>query len=126
MMNIQKFAASTGKFVTLRNEVKALGTNLVAVDTTAGIKFDCKDYPNGRLMFIFQNTEASAAKDIKVLKPTNGGYAAASADLVVEDLAAGAVAVAHVETAKYANNDGSIYCLGESANVKVAAVVLGK
>lgn len=126
MMKIQKFAAATGKFVELNNELVALGSNLVAVDTTNGIKFDCKKYPNDRLMFIFQNTEAETAKDIKVLKPTSGGYAAADTDIVVEDLAAGAVAVAYVETAKYANNDGSIYCIGESANVKVAAVVLGK
>lgn len=126
MMNIQRFAASTGKFVELNNEVKAVGSNFVAVDATAGIKFDCKNYPNDRLMFIFQNTEASTAKDVKVLKPSNGGYAAADTDIVVSNLAAGAIAVAYVETAKFANNDGSIYCAGGSANVKVAAVVLGK
>lgn len=126
MMKIQRFAAATGKFVTLKNEVKALGANLVAVDATDGIKFDCKNYPNDRLMFVFQNTHASAAKDVKVLKPANGHYAAADTDIVVSSLAAGAIAVAYVETAKYANTDGSIYCAGASADVKVAAVVLGK
>ena len=126
MIKIQRFAAATGKFVTLNNELKALGTNLVAVDATDGIKFDCKNYPNDRLMFVFQNTHATTAKDAKVLKPSKGNYAAADADIVLDDLAAGAVAVAYVETAKYANTDGSIYCIGESADVKVAAVVLGK
>lgn len=125
-MNIQRFAAATGKFVTLNNEAKALGTNLVAIDATDGIKFDCKGYPNDRLMFIFQNTHASAAKDVKVLKPTDGFYAASDTDIVVSSLAAGAVAVAYVETAKYANKDGSIVCSGASNDVKVAAVVLGK
>lgn len=126
MMNIQRFAAATGKFVTLNNELKALGTDLVAVDATDGIKFDCKKYPNDRLMFVFQNTHATTAKDAKVLKPTNGNYAASDADIVLDDLAAGAVAVAYVETAKYANTDGTILCAGESADIKVAAVVLGK
>ena len=117
-------AASTGKFVETFNNIKTLASDLVAVNTTDGIKFDCKKYANEKLLFIFANQEASTAKDIKVLKPTNGGYAAADEDIVVEDLAAGAQAVAFVETAKYANKDGSIYCLGESANVKVVAVVL--
>lgn len=125
MMNIQKFAAATGKFVTLNNEIKAIADSLVAVNATDGIVFDCKKYPNDRLMFIFDNTESSTAKDVKIKAPTNGGYAADDADITLS-LAAGSRAVAFVETARYANNDGTIVCAGGSANVKAVAVVLGK
>ena len=126
MMKIQKFAAATGKFVTVRNEAKALGANLVAVDATDGIIFDCKGYSNDKLMFVFQNTHASTAKDVVLKAPANGGYAAADADITVASLAAGAVGVAWVETAKYADNTGKIKFTGASADVKVAGVILGE
>lgn len=118
-------AAATGKFVKTINQIKSIASDLTAVNTTDGIKFDCRNYPNERIMFIIANTEASTAKDVKVLKPTSGGYAAADEDLVLDDLAAGTQAVVFVESAKYANKDGSIYLIGESANVKAVAVVIG-
>ena len=121
MMNIQRFAVATGKVVNLKNTIKSLESDLVAVDAAAGIKFDIKNYSNERVYILFKNTEASTAKDIKVLKPTNGGYAAADTDLSVS-LAAGGIGGAWVETAAYANTDGTIVCAGGSANVKAVAI----
>lgn len=120
-MKIQRFAAATGKVVSLRNTIKSLESDLTAVDATDGIKFNVKRYSNERFYILFKNTEASTAKDIKVLKPTNGGYAAADTDLSVS-LAAGGVGGAWVETARYANNDGTIVCAGGSANVKAVII----
>lgn len=125
MMNIQRFASATGKIVKVDNEAKALGANLVAVDATDGIIFDTKGYSNDRIMFVFQNTHASTAKDVVLKAPTNGGYAAADTDLTVSSLAAGAVGVAFVETAKYADKTGKIKFTGGSADVKVGGVYLG-
>lgn len=125
-MNIQRFAAATGKFTKVRNESKALGANLVAVDGTDGIIFDCKGYSNDKLMFVFQNTHASTAKDVVLKAPATGGYAKADADLTVSSLAAGAVGVAWVETAKYADASGKIKFTGSSTDVKVGAVILGE
>ena len=125
MMNIQRFASATGKIVKVDNEAKALGTNLVAVDATDGIIFDTKGYSNDRIMFVFQNTHASTAKDVVLKAPTNGGYAAADTDLTVSSLAAGAVGVAFVETAKYADKTGKIKFTGSSADIKVGGVYLG-
>lgn len=122
MMNIQRFAAATGKVVTLKNSGKSLESDLTAVDATAGIVFNVKNYSNERLFLIFKNTEASTAKDVVIKKPTNGGYAAADTDLTISSLAAGGVAGAWVETAKYANQDGTIVCTGGSANVKAVAI----
>lgn len=126
MMNIQKFAAATGKFATVRNEAEALGSNLVAVDASDGIIFDCKGISNDKIMFVFQNTHASAAKDVVLKAPTTGGYAAEDTDITVSSLAAGAVGVAWVETAKYADNSGKIKFTGTSADIKVAGVILGE
>lgn len=118
-------AETTGKVIRLCNDIKDVANDLVAVDVTDGIKFDCKNYPNERLMFLVKNTEASEAKSVTVAKPSNGGYAAADTDIKLVGLRAGSEAVIWVETAKYANNDGSIVLKGESANVKAVAVVLG-
>ena len=125
-MRIQRFAAATGKFTSVKNQAKALGANLVAVDATDGIIFDCSKYSNDKIMFVFQNTHASTAKDVVLKAPTNGGYAAADTDLTVSSLAAGAVGVAWVETARYADATGKIKFTGSSADVKVGGVVLGE
>ena len=126
MMKIQRFAAAEGKFTKVRNQSKALGANLVAVDATDGIIFDTKGYSNDKIMFVFQNTHATTAKDVVLKAPATGGYAAADADLTVSSLAAGAVGVAFVETAKYADNSGKIKFTGSSADVKVGGVILGE
>lgn len=117
-------SATTGKVIKVCNEIKSVTNDLVAVDTSDGIKFDCKNFPNERLMFLVKNTEASTAKDVIVVKPQNGGYAAADEDLKIS-LAAGTEAVIWVESAKYANVDGSIVLKGGSASVKAVAIMLG-
>lgn len=122
MMNIQRFAAATGKVESIKGKILGLESKLVAV-TSDGIVFDVKNCSNDRICIVFKNTHATVAKDVKVLKPTTGGYAAASSDLVLEDLAAaGGVAAAWVETAAYANNDGTIVCTGESTDVKAVCL----
>ena len=126
MMKLQRFAAATGKFTKLRNEAKAAGSDLVAVDATDGIIFDTKGYSNDKILFVFQNTHASTAKDVVLKAPATGGYAKADADLTVSSLAAGAIGYAWVETAKYADNAGKIKFTGSSADVKVAGVIIGQ
>lgn len=123
-MNIQRFAVATGKFVTIKNEIKSVDSELVAVDATEGLKFDCKEYSNDRLMFIIENTHASAAKKASIKAPTKGGYAAEDVDLEL-NIEAGKKAVAFVETARYANTDGSIVIIGASTDIKAVAVYLG-
>lgn len=124
MMNLQRFAAATGKFVTVKNEIKEIDADFVAVDATDGLKFDCKAYSNDRLAFIIENTNASTAKKAAIKAPTKGGYAAEDVDLELS-VAAGKKAVAYVETARYANTDGSIVITGASTDIKAVAVYLG-
>lgn len=123
-MNIQRFAFAEGKFVTIKNEIKDVDDSLVAVDAADGLKFDCKEYSNDRLMFIIENSHASAAKKAAIKAPTKGGYAAEDVDLEL-NISAGKKAVAYVETARYANTDGSIVITGASTDIKAVAVYLG-
>ena len=123
-MKLQRFAAATGKFTKLRNQAKAAGSDLVAVDATDGIIFDTKGYSNDKILFVFQNTHATTAKDVVLKAPATGGYAKADTDLTVSSLAAGAIGYAWVETAKYADNTGKIKFTGSSADVKVAGVLM--
>ena len=72
-------------------------------------------------LFVVQNTHGSAAKTITVKAPTNGSYAATDTDLV-KSIASGAFAVIRVESARFANNDGTIKLIPESTDVKVVAI----
>lgn len=72
-------------------------------------------------LFVVQNAHASAAKTITVKAPTNGGYAATDTDLV-KSISAGEFAVIRVESARFANNDGTIKLIPESTDVEVVAI----
>lgn len=72
-------------------------------------------------LFVVINTHGSAAKTITVKAPTTGGYAATDTDEVLS-LDAGETAIIRVESARFANNDGSIILLPQSTDVKVAAI----
>ena len=74
-----------------------------------------------RCKILVTNTDASNAYKITLKKPTKGGYAAATSD-VEHELAAGEFAVINVETARYANTDGTILLV--PANVAVTAAVV--
>lgn len=63
----------------------------------------------------------TTAKKITVKAPTNGSYAAADSDLELS-LSAGENAVIRLESARYANNDGTIILIPESTNVKAVAI----
>ena len=86
-MRLQRFAAATGKVESIKNAILDITAKEVAV-TSDGIVFDVKGISNDRICIIFTNTHGSAAKDVKVLKPTKGGYAAATADITISSLAA--------------------------------------
>lgn len=104
------------------NELKAVV--LDAVDATDGIKFSkpVGGYSDEDLILVIKNDNTSEAKNVKVIAPTDGSYAAADTDLVLSVPAEG-IAVARIESAKYANNDGSILVKGDSADIKIQAVI---
>lgn len=72
------------------------------------------------LVIVVTNTD-TAAQTIALKAPTNGSYAAASSDETLS-LEAGEYAVIRIESARYANNDGTVTLV--PSNVAVKAAVL--
>lgn len=101
------------------NEITEFAFEAATV-ATDGIEFTMPKITEEYVTILVHNT-GSAAYDIAVKAPTKGSYAAASSDLVHE-LAAGEFAVIRIESARYANNDGTVLLVPE--NVAVEAVVL--
>jgi hypothetical protein len=98
-----------------------------AVDSSgkaALIPFPNKD--DGKILLMFLNSDSTTAYDVTVKK--GNGLQAASADLTLADVTAGAYVSIVVETGKYAQVSGTdkgyIKVVGENAAVKVAAIYL--
>lgn len=91
-----------------------------ADDTTNGFELKLKGNDEYSLVVV-TNAESSAAKKITVKAPTKGSYCAASSDMELS-LNAGETAVIRIESARYANNDGTVVLIPESTNVKAVAI----
>ena len=92
-----------------------------ATSASDGFEFKLKN-TDEYVFVVVQNTHGSNAGTITVKAPTAGSYCAASADLVSSSIAAGGLAVIRVESAKYANNDGTIKLVPSSTDVKAVAI----
>lgn len=73
------------------------------------------------LFLLAENTHATTSYKVTVKAPTNPGYASTDEDLE-ETLEAGEKAIIRVESARFANTDGSINVTVGNAAVKVAAI----
>lgn len=73
------------------------------------------------VVVLVQNTDAANAHNFTVKAPTKGSYAASDSD-ETKSVAAGAFAIFRFESARWANNDGTM--LFKPDNVAVKAVVL--
>lgn len=73
------------------------------------------------LFLLVENTHGSTAYKVTVKAPTKPGYASTDADLE-ETLDAGEKAIIRVESARFANTDGTINVTVGNAAVKVVAV----
>ena len=85
-----------------------------------GFKFKLPRASDEYVIVLVQNTGSSAGT-FTVKKPTKGSYYASSSD-EVHELDAGEFGIFRFESAKWANNDGTINCVPSAATVK--AVVL--
>lgn len=112
-------AVAEGKVVKCGyNEIKEL--TMVAPSAVAdGVKFDVpKDAKLEDTVIIAHNT-GSAAQTVIVKAPTDGGYAATDTDLSVS-VAAGAIAVIRIESARFFNRDNSVIVTSNATTTKVA------
>ena len=100
------------------NDIKEL--TMVAPSAVAdGVKFEVpKDAKLEDTIIIAHNT-GSAAQTVIVKAPTDGGYAATDSDLSVS-VAAGAIAVVRIESARFFNKDNSVIVTSNATTTKVA------
>lgn len=110
-----------GKFEKCKyNEIKEL-TMVAPTAVSDGVKFEVPvDAKLEDIVIVAQNTGA-AAQTIVIKAPTDGGYAATDKDLSLS-IAAGGIAVARVESARYFNKDNSIIVTSNATTTKVALV----
>ena len=85
-----------------------------------GFQFKLPRMTDEYVIVLVQNS-GTGAGTFTVKKPTNGSYFASASD-AVHELAAGEFGIFRFESAKWANNDGTINCVPSAATVK--AVVL--
>lgn len=85
-----------------------------------GFQFKLPRMSDEYVVVLVQNS-GTGAGTFTVKKPTKGSYFASASD-EVHELAAGAFGIFRFESAKWANNDGTIHCVPGAATVK--AVVL--
>ena len=112
-------AVAEGKVVKCGyNEIKEL--TMVAPSAIAdGVEF--KVPMNAKLedTVIIANNTGSSAATVVVKAPTNGGYASTDEDLSVS-VAAGAIAIVRVESARYFNKDNTVVVTSSATTTKVA------
>lgn len=89
--------------------------------TSATDGFEVKLPGADESVFILATNTGESSGTITVKAPTNGSYAATDTDLTVT-LAAGKTAVIRVESARFANNDGTIKLIPSATTVKAVAV----
>ena len=92
-----------------------------ATTASDGVKYVLPKVTEEYVKVLVTNTDTTTAYDITLKKPTKGSYAAASAD-EVHELAAGEFAFINIESARFANTDGTILLVPENAKVKVAVI----
>lgn len=88
-----------------------------------GCKFKIpREFAGAEYLTILAQNTGAAAYDVSVKAPTNGSYAAADENLILADVPADGIVAIRIETAKYANNDGSIVLIPENVAVKFAVI----
>ena len=106
----------------IKGELNKITPVVLEAATTAsdGFKFALPRMSDEYVVVLVHNT-ASAAHNFTVKKPTNGSYFASASDEVY-NVKAGELAVFRFESAKWANNDGTILCVPADAAVKAAVL----
>lgn len=72
------------------------------------------------VIIVAYNSSAHTAYDLRVNAPANPNYAGKDVADIVEELAAGNIALVNVESAKYVDNTGKINIVAENAAIKLA------
>lgn len=108
------------KITPVKGEVNTL-TKIELVDaSTEGMEFKMPRVSDEYVVVLVVNTDNSE-HTFTMKAPTNGSYCAADSDETIS-LASGEAAIFRFESARFANNDGTVVCVADNTMVKVTVI----
>lgn len=105
----------------VKGEINTLTKFKAVASSTAGMEFKLPRTSDEYVVILVQNTDSDNAHTFTVKAPTNGSYCAAGSDETVS-LNGGELAMFRFESARFANNDGTVVCVADNAKVTVAVI----
>ncbi len=107
----------------VKGEVNKITSFAFEAATTAkdGLQVTLPRATDEYVVVLVHNTDAANAYDFTVKAPTKGSYAASDSD-ETHNVAAGAFAIFRFESARWANNDGTMLFVPANAAVKAAVL----
>lgn len=102
-------------------EVNKLTKISAVASSTEDMEFKLPRCSDEYIVMLAQNGDTENAHSFTVKAPTNGSYCASDTDEVIQ-LESGETAIFRFESARFANNDGTVACVADNAAVKVAVI----
>lgn len=109
------------KITPVKCEVNTLTKIEAASASTEGMEFKLPRTSDEYVIVLAQNTDTANAHTFTMKAPTNGSYCASDSDETIS-LDSGETAIFRFESARFANNDGTVNCVADNAAVKVAVI----
>lgn len=104
----------------VKGEINTLTKFEAVASSTEGMEFKLPRTSDEYVVVLAQNTD-TAAHTFTVKAPTKGSYCASGSDETVS-LNAGELVMFRFESARFANNDGTVACVSDNEKVKVAVI----
>lgn len=105
----------------VKGEINTLTKIVTVAASTEGMEFKLPRTSDEYVVVLAQNTDTDNAHTFTVKAPAKGSYCAAGSDETIS-LASGETAIFRFESARFANNDGTVVCLADNAKIAVAVV----
>lgn len=109
------------KITPVKGEINKLTKIATVAASTEGMEFKLPRTSDEYVVVLAQNTDTANAHSFTVKAPTKGSYCASDSDETIS-LAAGETAIFRFESARFANNDGTVVCLADNAKIAVAVI----
>ncbi len=105
----------------VKGEINTLIKFKAVASSTEGMEFKLPRTSDEYVVILAENTDSANAHTFTVKAPANGSYCAAGSDETVS-LTAGETVMFRFESARFANNDGTVVCVADNAKVVVAVI----
>ena len=109
------------KITPVKGEINTITKFESVASSTEGMEFNQPRASDEYVVVLVQNTDSANAHGFTVKAPTNGSYCASGSDETLQ-LEAGESAMFRFESARWANNDGTVNCVSDDAKIHVAVI----